>query len=102
MPLLERIARALAVVPGRVVVLGHTDNQPINRAGRFPSNWDLSRERAKAVVADLAASGPDASRFSSEGRADSEPIASNSTAEGRARNRRVEIVLYAPSAAPAK
>ena len=54
-PLLQRIARALAAVPGRVVVLGHTDNQPINRAGRFPSNWDLSRERAKAVVADLAA-----------------------------------------------
>ncbi len=101
-PLLERIARALAAVPGRVVVLGHTDNQPINRAGRFPSNWDLSRERAKAVVADLASFSQDSARFSSEGRADSEPIASNGTAEGRARNRRVEIVLYAPSAAPAK
>lgn len=101
-PLLERIARALAAVPGRVVVLGHTDNQPINRAGRFPSNWDLSRERAKAVVADLASFSRDSARFSSEGRADSEPIASNGTAEGRARNRRVEIVLYAPSAAPAK
>ncbi|HVG04953.1 MAG TPA: DotU family type VI secretion system protein [Burkholderiaceae bacterium] len=101
-PLLDRIARALAAVPGRVVVLGHTDNQPINRAGRFPSNWDLSRERAKAVVADLASTGLDTSRFSFEGRADSEPIATNSTAEGRARNRRVEIVLYAPVATPPK
>jgi len=101
LPLLDRIARALAEVPGRVVVLGHTDNQPLNRSGRFPSNWHLSRERAKSVAEDLASFSANGSRFSYEGRADSEPIASNDTAEGRARNRRVEIVLYAPAATPA-
>jgi type VI secretion system protein ImpK len=100
LPLLDRVARALAEVPGRVVVLGHTDNQPVGRSGRFPSNWHLSRERAKAVADDLASFSTNASRFSYEGRADSEPIAPNDTAEGRARNRRVEIVLYAPTAAP--
>ena len=99
--LLDRIARALARVPGRVVVLGHTDNQPLNRLGRFQSNWHLSQERAKAVARDLAGFSTDASRFTSEGRADSEPIAPNDTAEGRARNRRVEIVLYAPTTAQA-
>lgn len=99
-PLLDRIARALAEVPGRVLVLGHTDNQPVNRSGRFPSNWHLSRERAKSVAEDLASFSNNGSRFSYEGRADSEPIASNDTAEGRARNRRVEIVLYAPAATP--
>lgn len=100
LPLLDRIARALAEVPGRVVVLGHTDNQPLSRSGRFPSNWHLSRERARAVAEDLASFSTDSTRFSYEGRADSEPIAPNDSAEGRARNRRVEIVLYAPTAAP--
>jgi type VI secretion system protein ImpK len=98
-PLLERIGRALAQVPGAVLVVGHTDNQPINRAGRFPSNWHLSRERARAVAADLSALVGTPSRFSSEGRADSEPLGPNDTAEGRARNRRVEIVLLTPSMA---
>ena len=98
-PLLGRIAEALAAVPGRVVVVGHTDNQAVNPTGRFPSNWHLSQERARAVAADLAALSNDPSRFSSEGRADSEPIAPNNTAEGRARNRRVDIVLFAPTAA---
>jgi type VI secretion system protein ImpK len=98
-PLLARIATALKSVPGRVVVIGHTDNQPVSRSGRFPSNWHLSRERAAAVEADLAAMTGNPSRFSSEGRADSEPIASNETAESRARNRRVEIVLYPESQA---
>lgn len=98
-PLLGRIAKALAAVPGRVVVIGHTDNQAVNPTGRFPSNWHLSQERARAVAADLAALSSDPARFSSEGRADSEPIAANSSAEGRARNRRVDIVLYTPTAA---
>ena len=100
-PLLGRIARALAAVPGRVLVVGHTDNQAVSPTGRYPSNWHLSQERARAVAADLVSYGGDPSRFSSEGRADSEPIGPNTTAEGRARNRRVEIVLFAPAPAPA-
>jgi type VI secretion system protein ImpK len=93
LPLLGRIAEALNSVPGAVHVVGHTDNQPI-RSMRFPSNWHLSQERAGSVVRILAQQ-VDAARMSGDGRADGEPIADNSTAEGRARNRRVEITLIA-------
>ncbi|MFO1272951.1 MAG: DotU family type VI secretion system protein [Rubrivivax sp.] len=89
--LFDRIAAALNQVPGHVLVSGHTDNQPI-RSLRFPSNWHLSKERANAVKALLATTvKPD--RLSSEGRADTEPVADNASAEGRAKNRRVEITL---------
>ncbi|MBU6260014.1 MAG: OmpA family protein, partial [Burkholderiales bacterium] len=72
---------------------GHTDNQPI-RSLRYPSNWHLSLARANHVKALLAQS-VNPSRLSAEGRADSEPVASNATAAGRAQNRRVEITLLA-------
>jgi type VI secretion system protein ImpK len=97
-PVFERIGAALNQVPGVVIVSGHTDNQPI-RSLRFPSNWHLSKDRAVSVKALLAAY-VKPERLSSEGRADTEPIADNGTAEGRARNRRVEIMLAA-SAPPA-
>ncbi len=93
----ERIAAALNQLPGPVVVAGHTDNQPI-RSLRFPSNWHLSKDRASSVKALLAGTLP-AARVAAEGRADTEPVADNSAAAGRARNRRVEITLLA--AAPA-
>ena len=90
-PLFARIAAALNQVPGHVLVSGHTDSQPI-RSLRFPSNWHLSKERALSVRTLLAATlKPD--RLSAEGRADTEPVADNSSAEGRARNRRVEVTL---------
>ena len=94
-PLLQRVAEALRQVPGRVVVAGHTDAQPI-RTLRFPSNWHLSNARAQSVASMLA---PviGAQRISAEGRSDSEPVAANTSAEGRAQNRRVDVVLY-PSA----
>jgi type VI secretion system protein ImpK len=92
-PLFERIGAALNQVPGPVIIAGHTDNQPI-RSLRFPSNWHLSRDRAASVKALLgAAVKPE--RLSAEGRADTEPVADNNGAEGRARNRRVEITLFA-------
>lgn len=91
--LFGRIAAALNQVPGQVVVSGHTDNVPI-RSLRFPSNWHLSKERAASVKTLLQASVP-AARLAAEGRADTEPVADNGSAEGRARNRRVEIVLLA-------
>jgi type VI secretion system protein ImpK len=91
-PLFLRIGAALIQLPGNVLVSGHTDNQPI-RSLRFPSNWHLSNERAASVKALLAAAGVKAERLSAEGRADTEPVADNSSAEGRARNRRVEITL---------
>jgi type VI secretion system protein ImpK len=93
--LLLRIAEALKTEPGKVLVTGHTDNIPIKRSLRFPSNWHLSQQRAEAVVKMLVAAGAGAAeRFTAEGRADKEPLVSNDTAEGRARNRRVEIILH--------
>ena len=91
-PLLVRIAAALNSVPGKVLITGHTDSQPI-RSARFPSNWHLSQERAINVQQILAQSVEPAERMRAEGKADSEPVASNETADGRSRNRRVEITL---------
>ncbi|PTT89797.1 type VI secretion system protein TssL, partial [Pelomonas sp. HMWF004] len=90
-PLLAEIAAALAQLPGPVTVTGHTDNQPI-RSLRFPSNFDLSRERAESVRQLLLATLP-GQRLRAEGVADSRPVADNATPAGRARNRRVEITL---------
>ncbi len=92
-PLFERIGAALNQVPGAVLIAGHTDNQPI-RSLRFPSNWHLSKERAARAKA-LLGSFVKPERISAEGRADTEPLADNATAEGRARNRRVEVTLFA-------
>jgi type VI secretion system protein ImpK len=75
-----------------VTVLGHSDNQPI-RTVRFPSNFQLSAARADAARAVLAAAAAQPDRFSSAGRADTEPLASNDTPEGREQNRRIEVVL---------
>ncbi|MCV2355951.1 DotU family type VI secretion system protein [Paucibacter sp. B2R-40] len=95
-PLFGRIAAALNQVPGRVLISGHSDNQPI-RSLRYQSNWHLSMARAQSARSLLAATvAPE--RLTAEGRADSEPVADNASAEGRARNRRVEIALT-PAAA---
>ncbi|MEJ2377132.1 MAG: type VI secretion system protein TssL, long form [Pseudolabrys sp.] len=93
-PTIKRIAEALNSVPGKVLITGHTDNSPI-RSLRFPSNWYLSRQRARAVE-HILAERVTPERLSAEGRADSEPVASNATPEGRARNRRVEITVFVP------
>jgi type VI secretion system protein ImpK len=93
--LLARIGEALAKVPGQVEVIGHTDNVPI-RTLRFPSNWELSKARAESVVK-LLAPRVSGGRVASDGRGETEPLASNDTPEGRARNRRVEITLYVPA-----
>ena len=90
---IDRVAQALNEVPGKVVVNGYTDNSPI-RTARFPSNWQLSQERAQAVSDMLSRSVRDGgTRLKAEGRADADPVAPNNSAEGKARNRRVEIVL---------
>lgn len=97
LPILGRIADALNSVPGQVKITGHTDDQPI-RSIRFPSNWHLSKERALSVMQILTERGTLPGRLSAEGRANAEPIASNSTPLDRARNRRIEITLYVPRA----
>ena len=91
-PLLERIGAALKDEPGSLRVSSYTDNQPI-RTVQFPSNFQLSAARAQAVRTIIARSVGDAARVSAEGRADADPIAPNTTAEGREKNRRIEIVL---------
>lgn len=78
-----------------IVVEGHSDNIPINTA-RFPSNWELSASRASAVVRHLETRGLNPTRLRASGLADTRPVASNGTAEGRSQNRRVEIVMEAP------
>ena len=88
----NRIAEALNDEPGPVIVVGHSDNVPI-RSSRFPSNMHLSLARAKSVMAGMARVLEDPDRLSAEGRADKEPIGDNATREGRARNRRIEVLL---------
>jgi type VI secretion system protein ImpK len=91
LPVLERIGQALAQVKGSVQVVGHSDNQPI-RSLRFPSNWHLSTARADSVKDALVAQVP-VTRMRSAGKADAEPVVANDTADNRARNRRVDIIL---------
>ena len=93
-PLMGRIADALAQVSGNVLVTGHTDNQPIARSARFPSNWHLSEERARTVRDLLVAHKVAPERIRAEGRADAEPVVPNDSAGNRALNRRVEVTLF--------
>ena len=83
----------------RIVVEGFTDNVPIGPElrNRFPSNWELSTARATDVVRYLVAQGVPPNMLSAQGFGDSQPVASNDTAQGRAKNRRVEIVIMAAS-----
>lgn len=90
--LLKRVGEALRSEAGRVMVLGHSDNQAI-RTVRFPSNFQLSAARAESAKAILVSATGQADRFASAGRADTEPLATNDTPEGREKNRRIEVVL---------
>jgi len=93
LPAIDNIIAVLSKYPGRIRIEGHTDNIPIN-TGMFRSNWDLSAARAASVVHYLLKTGAiTPARVSAEGFADSRPLESNDTAEGRARNRRVEISI---------
>ncbi len=77
-----------------VLVEGHTDNVPLNGSGVLKDNWDLSVKRATSVVKIvLEKNKVDAKRLTAAGRADFVPIATNDTREGRAKNRRTEIIL---------
>ena len=91
---LKKVGIALNDVGGMVKIEGHTDNVPVGFSSRYRSNWDLSSARS-ASVADyiLASSGLQPGNVSVAGFADSKPIASNDTPEGRARNRRIEVLV---------
>lgn len=92
--LMARVARALHVHAGEIVVIGHTDDTA-PASMQFPSNWQLSRSRAQAVADRLVALGAaGAPRVQAEGRAEAQPRVPGGTAEARARNRRIEIELH--------
>lgn len=89
---LDSLAAILQGIPQEIVVEGHTDSIPI-RTFQFESNFHLSAERALNVGYYLLQSGVPAGSFSVRGYGETRPLAPNSTPEGRARNRRVEILL---------
>jgi type VI secretion system protein ImpK len=92
MPLMARIGEAVNLEPGPLEIIGHTDNQAI-RSNKYPSNFHLSIARAQSVLAVLKPMMKDPARLSADGRADSEPIAPNTTPEGREQNRRIQLSL---------
>jgi chemotaxis protein MotB len=86
------LARVLADSPYNIRVEGHTDNRGMSST-QYPSNWELSAARAATVVRALQQEGLAADRLSAMGLADTQPKADNLTEQGRALNRRVELVL---------
>jgi len=93
---LQQLAGVLVTYPFRLSVEGHTDNIPIS-SDRFPSNWELSTARATRVTRRLIDDGYPAASIRSIGYGDTQPLADNNTPEGRAKNRRVSIVMDLPS-----
>lgn len=97
----RRIAQALAPETGRVAVLGHTDSIPMRPTARFADNTELSRARAQAVAevieAALTGTPAGAEPVAVRGLGSALPIADNATPAGRARNRRVEVILIEPA-----
>lgn len=94
MSLLGEVSKTVSSSKGRVFIEGHTDNVPVVFNERFRSNWDLSGARAGAVADYMSTQGGlGAGRLSVSGFADTKPIDSNDSAAGRARNRRIEIII---------
>ena len=91
----KKLADFLADTDYFISVIGHTDSQQPSAelAKSYPTNWDLAAARAANAVKFLVANGVGAERVIAVSRGDSDPIASNETAEGRAENRRIEVVL---------
>jgi chemotaxis protein MotB len=96
MDAITRLAQVLKQRPENLRIEGHTDNIPIHTA-RFATNWDLSTARATDMIQLLIANyGIPADHLSAAGYAEFHPVASNDTAQGRAQNRRLDIVILAP------
>lgn len=86
------IVETLRTNAGSARIEGHTDSTPISNA-RYPSNWELSTARAASVLSKLIEHGIEPERLSAAGYAGFRPVRDNSTPEGRAQNRRVDIVI---------
>jgi chemotaxis protein MotB len=89
---MQSIAQVLSPMDLPITIEGHTDNVPINTP-QFPSNWELSAVRATTVLRLFLESGVAPGRLTAIGYADTRPVESNDLAEGRARNRRVTILI---------
>jgi chemotaxis protein MotB len=77
-----------------VLIEGHTDDDPFGGSGPIADNWDLSTKRATAIVAILSENKSiNKQNLTAAGRGEFSPLASNATAEGKAKNRRIEIIL---------
>ena len=93
---LVSLAEALQKVPkARVQIEGHTDNVP-TRGSRYKSNWDLAYARSTGVLQALLKAGLPAERLSAASYGDTRPVADNNTADGRAQNRRIELIVELP------
>ena len=99
---LSKISAALGAVEGKILVAGHTDDIPIQTA-EFPSNWVLSAARAAAVTHTMTDIGSlEPGRLEIRAYGENRPLEANDTAEGRAKNRRVEIIVLGDHAARAQ
>jgi chemotaxis protein MotB len=96
---LEAVATLLATTRQQIRVEGHTDHLPIASAV-YPSNWELSSARASSVVRLFMAAGVEPARLAAVGYAEHKPVESNDTPEGRARNRRVTLLILEDLSAP--
>jgi len=96
--ILQLVGTALGTIDNHVLVEGHTDNVPINTAS-YPSNWELSSARAGAVVRFFERMALTPGRLQAAGFADTRPIDGNDTESGRARNRRVEVIVASDAGA---
>lgn len=90
--IIEKVAKILTPYENPVKVEGFTDNLPI-QTSQFPTNWELSSARAASIVRMLAMDGVKPARLSAVGYGEYQPVADNATPEGRARNRRVVLVI---------
>jgi chemotaxis protein MotB len=96
---LGKVAAQVTSSPNRVEVVGHTDDRPIRArlTSRYPTNWELAGARASSVVRLLQQQGIEGTQLRASSHGEFDPVASNETDDGRARNRRIEIRLLPPA-----
>ncbi|WPP01338.1 flagellar motor protein MotD [Pseudomonas sp. HR96] len=90
--IIDKVAQIIKPFDNPIHVEGFTDDQPI-RTSQYPTNWELSSARSSSIVRMMMADGINPSRMASVGYGEFQPVASNASAEGRSRNRRVVLVI---------
>lgn len=90
---LASLADSIKRMKGDVIVEGHTDDVPLARGARYPSNWELSAARAFSVIQELKRGGVPGERLAAWGFGENRPRVANDSAENRRRNRRIDIVV---------